>query len=70
MEEVTVSARIRFRQRDINLFWMTILGKPPSPKTIHAVNPEAVYYYDSKTQILKVTCRVPLQIINPETDYQ
>ena len=70
MEEVTVTAKVRFRQKDINLFWMTILGKPPSPKTIHAVNPEAVYYYyDSNTQILKVTCRVPLQIINPETGY-
>ena len=70
LEEVTVAAKVRFRQRDINLFWKTILGKPPSQRTIHAVNPENVfYYYNSKTRTLKVTCRVPLNIINHETGY-
>jgi hypothetical protein len=70
MEEVTVSAKVRFRKHDIDLFWRTILGERPS-KMIRPVNPEAVYYYfDSSTGILKVTCRVPLQIINYETGYQ
>ena len=70
IEEVTVSARVRFRSRDINLFWRTILGKPPSKRGIHVVNPEDVYYfYNSETRILKVTCRVPLHIINNETGY-
>jgi len=70
IEEVTVTANVRFRQRDINLFWTTILGKLPSQKTIHAINPESVYYYyNSETRILKVTCREPLQIINNETGY-
>jgi hypothetical protein len=70
MEEVTVSAKVRFRKYDIDLFWRTILGRKPS-KAIRPVNPEAVYYYfDSSTGMLKVTCRVPLQIVNHETGYQ
>jgi len=70
MEEVTVAAKVRFRTRDINLFWKTILGKPPSKRTLHVINPDDVYYYyNTKTRILKVTCRVPLNIINHETGY-
>ena len=69
MEEVTVSAKVRFRKYDIDLFWRTILGEKPS-KTIQPLNPEAVwYYFDSSTGVLKVTCRVPLQIVNYETGY-
>lgn len=71
LDEVSVSARVRFRSRDINLFWSTILGKRPSKKTIYAVNPETVYYYyNAETRILKVTCRKPLEIINNETGYR
>ena len=70
LEEMTVSTRVRFRQRAINHFWRTILGKPPSKRTIYAINPEGVYYYyNSETRILKVTCREPLEIINNETGY-
>ena len=46
IEEVTVAAKVKFRTRDINLFWKTILGKPPSKRTIHAVNPEDVRMND------------------------
>ncbi len=71
LDDVVVSAGIRFRRTDINLFWRTILGKNPSRRTIQATNPEAVYYYyNSATRILKVTCREPLQIVNYETGYQ
>ena len=70
LEELTVATRVRFRQRDINLFWKTILGKDPSRRTIQATNPEVVYYYyNAETRILKVTCREPLQIVNNETGY-
>ncbi|MDR2234312.1 MAG: carboxypeptidase-like regulatory domain-containing protein [Tannerella sp.] len=70
MDEVTVSAKVKFRQKDINLFWRTILGRNPSKKTIYVLNPEDVYYYyNTETGILRVTCRVPLQIINNETGY-
>ena len=70
IEEVTISARVRFRQRDINLFWRTVLGKSPSRRTIYAVNPQDVFYfYNSETRILRVTSRAPLQIVNLETGY-
>jgi hypothetical protein len=68
--EIEVSAKVQFRQRDINLFWRTILGKNPAPRTIQAKNSKAVYYfYNTETRILTVTCREPLQIINNETGY-
>jgi len=71
LDEVKVSAGIRFRQRDINLFWSNILGKKPSTRTIQATNAEKVYYYfNPDTKILKVTCREPLEIINYETGFQ
>ena len=71
LEEVTVSSKVKFRRKDINLFWNTILGKSPSKRTIYAANPESVYYYyNTQTGILTVTCREPLFIINNETGYQ
>jgi len=70
LDDLNVSAGIRFRQRDISLFWNKILGKDPSKRTIQATNPEKVYYfYNPETRILKVTCREPLEIINYETGY-
>ncbi|MCL2651960.1 MAG: carboxypeptidase-like regulatory domain-containing protein, partial [Candidatus Azobacteroides sp.] len=70
LKEVTVTEKLRFRQRDIDLFWKTILGTSPSPKTIQVINPDKVYYYyNSKTGILKVTCREPLELNNYETGY-
>ncbi len=70
MGDVTVTARVRARKKDVDLFWRTVLGKEPSKKTIHATNPDAAYYYyNSKTRTLKVTCSVPLQIVNNETGY-
>ena len=71
LQEVTVAAKIKFRRKDISLFWKTILGENPSPKTIQVLNPEAVYYYyNPETRILKVTCHEPLQFVNYETGYQ
>ena len=71
LDEVAVIQKVRARQKDVTLFWKTLLGKSPSKKTIYALNPEAVfYYYNSETQQLTVTCREPLQIINNETGYQ
>ncbi len=70
LDEVTVSKRIKTRRMDIALFWETLLGKQPSKKAIHVVNPDAVYYfYNADTRILTVTCREPLQIVNYETGY-
>jgi len=70
MDAVVVEQKIKARRTDINLFWKTILGKPPSKKTLYPINPEEVFFfYHSKTRILKVTCRVPIQIINNELGY-
>ena len=70
MEDVEIAVKVKARKNDIDLFWRVILGKNPSKKTIHVINPEAVYYfYNSETQKLTVTCRVPLQIVNNETGY-
>jgi len=71
LNEVAVTAKVKFRQRDIDLFWKTILGRSPSRSSIGVTNPEAVYYYyNSETRILNVTCREPLHIVNYETGYQ
>ena len=43
MEDITVSSKVKFRQKDIHLFWKTILGKAPSKTTIYAKNPEDVH---------------------------
>ena len=70
LDAVEISAKVNFRKRDIDLFWNTLLGKKPSKNTIYAVNPEAVFFkYDVKTSVLRVTSRVPLEIINKETGY-
>ncbi len=71
MEDITVTAKVRSRNKDIDLFWKTILGKAPSKKTLQPLNPEAVFYYfNPETEKLTITCHVPLQIINHETGYQ
>ena len=70
LDEVVVSKKVPFRQKDIRLFWKTILGQNPSRRGIYVLNPEKVYYfYNSETQVLRVTCNEPLQIINNETGY-
>ena len=71
LEEVVKETKVRVRQRDIDLFWETVLGEKPSKRRIRVINPEAVYFYfNSNTKILTVTGREPLQIINHETGYQ
>ncbi|MDR2038497.1 MAG: carboxypeptidase-like regulatory domain-containing protein, partial [Bacteroidales bacterium] len=70
MEEVMITTKSNVRNKDIDLFWKTILGKKPSKKDIQAMNPNAVYYYyNPETNKFTVTCRVPLQIVNHETGY-
>ena len=70
LDEVVVSKKVRFRQKDIKLFFNTLLGQNPSKRSIQILNPENVYYfYNSETQVLTVSCREPLQIVNYETGY-
>jgi len=70
LDEVTVAKKIKFRSEDIDLFWTILLGEAPSKKYIYATNPQAPYfYYNTSTNILTVTCREPIKIINNETGY-
>jgi len=70
LEEVAVTAKVKFRKEDIKLFWNVLLGKDPSKKNIFATNPEEpFFYYNSQTKTVKVTCRNPLHITNFETGY-
>ena len=71
LDEVKIAVKVQARKKDINLFWEKILGTKPSNQAIQVLNPEAAFfYYNSQTQKLTVTSRVPLQIINHETGYQ
>ena len=70
LEEVAVVKKVKFRSEDIDLFWETILGKNPSKGGLYATNLKSPYfYYDDSANILTVTCREPLNIINNETGY-
>ncbi len=70
IEEATIAVKVSARKKDIDLFWKSILGTTPSKRTIHATNPDDVFfYYNPETQKLTVTCHMPLQIVNYETGY-
>ena len=70
LEDVTVTAKVSVRKKDVDLFWRKILGKKPTKNSVQPLNPEPVYYfYNFETRKLTVTCRVPLQIVNHETGY-
>ena len=40
IDEVAVTLKVRQRQRDITLFWRTLLGTSPSKRTLGAINTE------------------------------
>ena len=70
LEGVEVSVKIKVRNKDKELFWDKILGTKPSKKNIWVLNPDDIYFfYNSETEKLTVSCRVPIQIINYETGY-
>jgi len=70
MRDSQVKTKVVFRNRDVALFWKTILGEEPLKKGIYAINPEVpFFYYNPETNILRVTCHTPLQIVNDETGY-
>ena len=68
LEEVTIRAAKTYRQSDIDLFWRTILGEKPTKNGIQVLNPEKVYFYKSNN-VLKVSCREPIEIINHQMGY-
>ena len=69
LEGITVSASKTYRQSDVNLFWLMILGERPSKNGMEVLEPEKVYFYRSGN-ILKALCREPVEIINHHTGYR
>jgi len=69
LEEITVTAAKTYRNRDVDLFWRKILGEKPSKKGLEVLNPEKVYYYLNSDNVLKISCKEPIEIINHETGY-
>jgi len=69
MQEVTITALKNYRRRDVDLFWEKILGEKPSKRGMEVLNPEKVYYYLNSDNVLKVTCKEPIEIVNHQTGY-
>ena len=69
IQEVIISADKNYRRRDIDFFWHNILGETPSKKRLEVLNSEKVYYYLSSDNILTVSCREPIEIVNHQTGY-
>ena len=69
LSEVIVTARNNVRQRDINLFWIRILGKLPSKKGLEVLNPETIRFYRNKDNVLTASSIEPLVIVNHEMGY-
>ena len=57
LQEVTVTARSNYSQKDIDLFWHRLLGVKPSKNGMEALNPEKVYFYVNSDNVLKVSCK-------------
>jgi len=69
LSEVIITARSNYSRSDVNLFWRKLLGKTPSRNGMEVLNPEKVYFYRNSDNILKVSCKEPIEIINHEMGY-
>jgi len=68
LEEIVVGAAKTYSNSDVTLFWQKILGERPSRNGMQVLNAEKVYFY-KRGQILKASCREPIEIINHHTGY-
>ena len=69
LDEIIVRAAKTYRQSDVDLFWRTLLGEKPSRNGMQVLNPEKVYFYKSSDNVLKVSCKEPIEIINHQAGY-
>jgi len=69
LQEITITANIRYRRSDVNLFWRTILGEKPSRNGMEVLNPEKVSYHLNSNNVLRVSCKEPIEIINHQMGY-
>ena len=70
IEEVIIRAAKTYKQKDVNLFWLKILGEKPSRRGMEMLHPEKVWYYLTNDNVLKASCREPIEIINHHTGYR
>ena len=70
LQEVVITARKSYSQRDIDLFWSKVLGEKPSKNGIEVLNPEKVYYFLNSDKVLKASCQEPIEIINHQMGYR
>ena len=68
LEEVTINAPKTYTNSDVNLFWQKILGEKPSKRGLEVLNPGKVYFYKSGN-ILRASCREPIEIVNHQMGY-
>jgi len=69
LPEVVVMARNYYSRRDVDFFWFRVLGVKPSRSGLEVLNPEKVYFYRNSDNVLKVSCREPIEIVNHEMGY-
>ena len=70
LDEIIVNAKKTYRNRDVDLFWRTILKEKPSRNGMQVVNPEKVYFYLNSDNVLKAFAYDPIEIINHQMGYR
>ena len=69
ISEVTITAHSNHSQKDVDLFWRKLLGEKPSKNGMEVLNPEKVYYFLNSENVLKVSCKEPIEILNHQMGY-
>ena len=69
IQEVTITASSNYSRSDVDLFWRTLLGVRPSRIGLQVLNPEKVFFYKNSDDVLKVSCKEPIEIVNHEMGY-
>ena len=69
LPEVVVNARVNYRRSDVNLFWEALLGERPSINGMEVLNADKAYFYLNSDNVLKVSCKEPIEVINHYTGY-
>lgn len=69
LQEVIINAPKTYKQKDVDLFWRTILGEKPSKNGMQVLNPAKVYFYLNSDNVLKASCKEPIEIINHQMGY-
>ena len=70
LQELTIMPNDKsYSQKDVDLFWLKLLGVKPSKKGLEVLNPEKVFFYLNSDNVLKVSCDTPIEIVNHDLGY-